>query len=411
MGSTRLAVLALLAGMFAIPAIPVPAEAQIGQRVRDRARQQAERRVERRANQGVDRALDAAEGAIVCVVTDQACIRAAHAAGKDVALTDAQGEPVARADYPPGALRAGEGAWVNFDFVPGERVLFAEDFTLDVVGDFPRRLELERGNMEVAEWEGQRWLRTTSPGRFVIALPETLPQRFTVEFDHVVSTTDHRSIRFAEQATTRVVFGSRSGGIRGAVEAVGRHEAKERTDRGRVRIMADGNHVKVYLDETRVANVPNAELGRSNRIYFEVLGSTRAPMMLTDLRIAAGGRALYDALAADGRVVTRGILFDTGSDRIRPESTPTLEEIGGMLRQHGQLRLRIEGHTDSVGSADANQSLSERRAAAVRQHLVQHYGIDEARLEAAGLGQTRPVDSNETPEGRQNNRRVELVRL
>lgn len=82
-----------------------------------------------------------------------------------------------------------------------------------------------------------------------------------------------------------------------------------------------------------------------------------------------------------------------------------------MLRQHGDLRLRIEGHTDSVGDAATNQALSERRAASVRQFLIQNHGIDAGRLEAAGLGQTQPVDSNDTPEGRQNNRRVELVRL
>jgi OmpA-OmpF porin, OOP family len=120
---------------------------------------------------------------------------------------------------------------------------------------------------------------------------------------------------------------------------------------------------------------------------------------------------MYDRLMAEGRVATRGILFDTGSDRLRPESTPTLNEIGEMLRQNPDLRLRIEGHTDSAGGAEANQQLSERRAASVRQHLVERFGIDTSRLESVGIGQDNPVDSNDTPEGRQNNRRVELVRL
>jgi OmpA-OmpF porin, OOP family len=96
---------------------------------------------------------------------------------------------------------------------------------------------------------------------------------------------------------------------------------------------------------------------------------------------------------------------------IRPESAPTLKEIGDMLREHPQLHLRIEGHTDDVGQAAANQTLSERRAAAVWQHLMQHYGIDASRLESRGLGQSRPATVNDTPEGRQQNRRVELVRL
>jgi outer membrane protein OmpA-like peptidoglycan-associated protein len=124
-----------------------------------------------------------------------------------------------------------------------------------------------------------------------------------------------------------------------------------------------------------------------------------------------GGKRLYDALAADGRVATQGILFDTGSDRIRPESTPTLREIGTMLTEHADLRLAIEGHTDNVGNAASNQSLSEKRAAAVAQYLASAHGIDASRVVAKGLGDTKPAAANTTPEGRQTNRRVELVKM
>jgi len=265
--------------------------------------------------------------------------------------------------------------------------------------------------MEVAEWQGQRWLRSTGTGRFVVVLSETLPQRFTLEFEQLGSV-DLWSVRFnVQRSGPRVVFGSREGGVRGPVSATGRLEGAPREGGNTVRVMADGNHFKVCLNETRVANVPNIDLGRSNRIHFELGGSVRTPTMFKDLRIAAGGRELYDALTTDGHVVTRGILFDTGSDRIRPESTPTLKEIGDILSARGDLRLRVEGHTDSVGSAEANQVLSERRAQSVRRYLIERHGIDEACLEAAGFGQTKPVDRNDTTEGRQNNRRVELVRL
>src|SRR5690606_34311450 len=117
-----------------------------------------------------------------------------------------------------------------------------------------------------------------------------------------------------------------------------------------------------------------------------------------------------DALSSEGRVATQGILFDTGADRIRPESTPTLKEIGEMLQQHADLKLVIEGHTDNVGSADANQSLSEKRAEAVRRFLVETYSVDETRLTAQGFGASKPAASNDSPEGRQQNRRVELVK-
>ncbi len=132
--------------------------------------------------------------------------------------------------------------------------------------------------------------------------------------------------------------------------------------------------------------------------------------LIGPIRIAAGGRKLYDALSEKGRVATQGIYFDTGSDGIRQESAPTLKEIGTMLKEHADLKLTIEGHTDNVGKAESNQTLSQKRAAAVRQYLVDNYQIDGARLEAKGLGQTQPVGANDTAEGRQQNRRVELVK-
>jgi OmpA-OmpF porin, OOP family len=81
-----------------------------------------------------------------------------------------------------------------------------------------------------------------------------------------------------------------------------------------------------------------------------------------------------------------------------------------MLKEHADLKLTIEGHTDNIGKAESNQTLSEKRAAAVRQYLIDNHQVDGARLEAKGLGQTKPVGSNDTAEGRQQNRRVELVK-
>ena len=80
-----------------------------------------------------------------------------------------------------------------------------------------------------------------------------------------------------------------------------------------------------------------------------------------------------------------------------------------MLKEHADLKLVIEGHTDNVGDAAANQALSEKRAAAVKAYLVGK-GVDASRLESKGLGATKPKVSNDTPEGRQTNRRVELVK-
>jgi outer membrane protein OmpA-like peptidoglycan-associated protein len=175
--------------------------------------------------------------------------------------------------------------------------------------------------------------------------------------------------------------------------------------------MADGNYMKVYLDEHRVANVPNAVFPRTNTLYFTIAWAyDENPVMIGPMRVAAGGRDLYERLEAEGRVATQGIYFATDSAVIRPESTATLKEIGEMLRARPELRITIEGHTDSDGEEAYNLDLSARRARAVKANLVEAFGIDAGRLETAGLGETRPVGDNATPEGKQQNRRVELVK-
>jgi OmpA-OmpF porin, OOP family len=183
----------------------------------------------------------------------------------------------------------------------------------------------------------------------------------------------------------------------------------------RVRMEADGRYVKLYLDEQRVANIPNADFGRANKLIFEFQGNTdnegkAAPALFGNISINVGGKSLYDALMADGHVATQGIFFDTGSDRIRGESTPTLKEIGDMLKGHAELKLTVEGHTDNTGDPAANQALSLKRAQAIVAYLTTTYGIDPSRLLATGLGASKPAASNATPEGRQSNRRVELVK-
>jgi outer membrane protein OmpA-like peptidoglycan-associated protein len=119
---------------------------------------------------------------------------------------------------------------------------------------------------------------------------------------------------------------------------------------------------------------------------------------------------LEEHLASDQRIDVYGIYFDVNSDRIRTESDPVLREIADVLQRNPQWQLTIEGHTDSIGSAQANMELSLRRSEAVRAALVERYGIAAARLSTRGYGATMPKDTNDTPEGRSRNRRLELVR-
>jgi len=113
--------------------------------------------------------------------------------------------------------------------------------------------------------------------------------------------------------------------------------------------------------------------------------------------------------SARGLIVNMSdVLFDTGSYTLKPGAREKLAKISGILLAHPGLTLQIEGHTDSVGSDEFNQQLSERRADSVRDFLAEQ-GVPVSSITARGFGKTQPVASNDTPEGRQRNRRVELV--
>jgi outer membrane protein OmpA-like peptidoglycan-associated protein len=113
--------------------------------------------------------------------------------------------------------------------------------------------------------------------------------------------------------------------------------------------------------------------------------------------------------SARGLIVNMSdVLFDTGSYTLKPGAREKLAKISGIVLAHPGLTLQIEGHTDSVGAEDFNQQLSERRADSVRDFLAEQ-GVPASSISARGFGKTQPVASNDTPEGRQRNRRVELV--
>jgi outer membrane protein OmpA-like peptidoglycan-associated protein len=405
--------------MFATLVFALPADAS-AQSILKRVKRSAENAVASSAER-------ATTNAVNCALGDNACQTKAKAEGKKVVIdSTAATSPVAStssASAPtdtaartekPEPLVPGNGAWANYDFVPGDRILFADDFSTDNVGDFPRRLEFIGGNMEIVEWNAARWVSAGSRGDFLVPLPEVLPEKFTLEFA-LTGWGNGMEIHFVDPATNpgqNVNFSVKSGGIqRNGVTALGesRHDTSKEVVTGRV--MVDGRYVKVFVDEVRVANVPTANLGRSNKIWFRLNGwDATHPRMVGNIRVTAGSKTMYDAIESAGRVATQGIYFDTGSNRIRPESSGTLKQIANMLNEHAELKLTIEGHTDNVGNAASNQSLSEGRARAVKEALVSLYGVTGERLESVGFGDTKPAGSNATPEGRQNNRRVELVR-
>ncbi len=117
---------------------------------------------------------------------------------------------------------------------------------------------------------------------------------------------------------------------------------------------------------------------------------------------------MLDALNRDGFMALY-INFDTGKFEIKPESQPVVDQIAALLKDNPDLKLSVEGHTDNVGTPQANKTLSEQRAKAVGAAVVAA-GVDAARLSALGWGQEKPIADNRSEEGRAKNRRVEIVK-
>ena len=126
--------------------------------------------------------------------------------------------------------------------------------------------------------------------------------------------------------------------------------------------------------------------------------------------IVANAEAMGNDINSTGHVSVYGIYFDTGKAEIKPESDTAIAQISKLLKNNASLKLYVVGHTDNVGTIDANMKLSKDRADAVVNSLITKYGIQAERLKSYGVASLTPVASNDTDEGRAKNRRVELVK-
>lgn len=314
--------------------------------------------------------------------------------------------------------------FTKYDFVPGNKVLFYDDLSNEEVGEFPYRWNLVRGVFEIVKFGGDFWIMPTDEGTIQPKYPKApFPEKYTVEFefyDHGIDKTgNYYYLQWIDNDDDVIgefiVYGKNATELSINRKTLSDKTLPQKLDKGvhTVRIMATDRSMKCYVDEVRVANVPKVE--GFNPVGFQLRFRPRndpeTPTLVRNFRFAEGGKSMRDQLDETGRIVTHGILFDSGSWKIKGESYKTLKEIGELLSEDTSLRLSIEGHTDSDGDDAYNSDLSQKRAESVRSYLVKTYGVAEDRLEAKGWGETKPIDTNNTAEGKANNRRVELVKL
>lgn len=331
-----------------------------------------------------------------------------------------------------------ETAYDKYDFVPGEKTIFSDDFSDTDVGEFPRKWTLKGpeggGNpLAVAKYKEHHYLRsvaseaeggyTEDSTMYLRLTPKgDMPQKFTVEFDAVLGgdaenfgTNTYELLLWNDnyqdnQGSSKVLLSGRESRSAFNQMMFNKHDHQVH----HIAISVNGSFVKAYIDNQRVINDPDGITRPISHIGMK-LGtggntSITKNMMFSNFRVAEGGKDIKSALDTEGKIVTHGILFDTGSDRIRPESAATLKGILDILNGNPALRFSIEGHTDNQGNNAANQPLSERRAAAVSSWLT-YKGIAPNRLQSKGWGASRPIDTNDSAEGRANNRRVEFVKM
>ena len=332
---------------------------------------------------------------------------------------------------PAPAAKADPKIWDNYDFVPGNKVIFFTDFSEDRVGNFARGLSYVGGQMDVVERDGIKVLRATERSEFRIPVGKQLPQRFTLEIDLIAPPVNCCGYEvFSVEGTVSRDRGPESaeihwhpygtvimgGGQDMAKSTVNIPEAVRPQLMGspvHVRILMDSSYLKMYVNERRMYNIPNLKFYRDSIIRMHVFGGSEDNMavFITSIRVAESETdVLYDALAAKGRWATQGILFASGKADVQPESRPVLKEIASTLKKYGDLKILIEGHTDNVGSSASNLALSDARAAAVKAALVADFGVDGSRITTKGFGDTKPSVPNATAAGRSQNRRVEIVK-
>lgn len=398
----------------------------------------------RGVNEAGDSAYNAAKGAVKGKPADKKTTSSqkASTAAEENTATSKTGRQDAERETPDSAvtIEEGEAVYTKFDFIPGDKTIFFDDFSDTDVGEFPRKWTLEgpkRGNsntVEVVEYLGKRFLRSVpgpkgqSPATQYLRLDQKgdFPEKFTIEFDAVLESVkkgsaydliyrvmlvpaDKKVDVFRRNAPNSVLISGKENSSANTKTSVQLNDGKIH----HVAISVNGTFVKAYIDNQRVINDPDGIKRPIRQIGLQMLTPNNfrtEKLMFTGFRLAEGGKDIKSALDTEGKIITHGILFDTGRDIIKPESLPTLKMILGVLNADPELKFSIEGHTDSRGSKGVNQPLSEKRAVAVKTWL-EGKGIEALRLKTAGFGDSMPIDSNKTPEGMANNRRVEFVKF
>ena len=318
-------------------------------------------------------------------------------------------------------------AYQNFDFVPGDKILFEDHFTDDQDGEFPAHWELKKGQAQLNKANGELAFFLTE-GNYVEVSPRMktdkyLTDPFTVEFDYYNKDNAYGIVTFLKRldkacdcettanlqvSTSEVSF---DGSVSFSKSYSNEIQGENFTNKWHHVAIASKNHqLKVYVDQYRVLVVPDTK-DDFYSLGFGGIGSEEQPIIFKNVRVASGGNMnMIGKKFTESKIVTHGINFDVDKATIKPESMGTLNMIVGVLKDNPDLKFEIDGHTDNSGTTTHNLTLSQQRADAVKDQLVK-MGVAASRLTAKGFGDSKPISDNTSLEGKANNRRVEFVKM
>ncbi len=336
---------------------------------------------------------------------------------------------------------AQEGNKINskYDFIPGEKVIFYDDFTSESVGDFPVQWNTN-GSGEIvtaSNYEG-RWFQLTKSGYYIPEAKEDFTDNYTIEFDIVgLNTANMETMYGLDFFLLSGDLNEPSGGSQPGTAGFNFRpdydnvfwrnwsEAREwQGEEGNVSatlkssekyhfaIWVQKQRVRLYANENKILDLAKGLQANYKYNIFRIETFTdESTPLISNFRIAAGLPDMRNKLITEGKLISYGITFDVNSDKIKPESFATIKEIAQVLKDNPTVKIKVVGHTDSDGNDKSNLDLSKRRAASVKNSLVKDFSIDEIRIETDGKGESEPIVKNDSAVNKAKNRRVEFIKL
>lgn len=391
--------------------------------------------IERKVNAKINREIDKKAGEIVDTVYKKVN-EPVQAEKKD----GPPAEPAAnKGEVTPVNNQPGLQATTKFDFVPGEKVIFFDDFSQDAVGDFPALWTANApGEINTLNIAPGKWFNlNNSEGNYFLLKRIEFPKNFIIEFDIVPKKTGGRIaaglILYGETNPTEMDNNTHPGnaGIMISIEKGNWNTMGYKTgERDQIRgsstlnpvepekvnhviIWVQNRRVRIYHKDAKVMDMPTNiyEGSKFNRFCFRLSRGASCGSYISNFRITDASPDMRSKLITEGKLVSYGIYFDVNKDVVKSESYGTVKGIADILNENPGVRIRIIGHTDADGNDAANLDLSKRRAAAVKNELIKTFGIDAGRIETDGKGKIQPVAPNDNPSNKALNRRVEFIKL